>query len=215
MIELEQEPVRSELRRFAALIVIVTATGFALGHALRQPTQMGANDISRWCTVWSLLEKGSYVIDECPWQVNTQDKVYHAPEQIGIGSKPVKHYYSSKPALLPTLIAGILYPARMLTGVPLDRVVLEPRSEHGLKYPTPARLTGSRGYSKHPKIRSDGQSTFFISNRSSYFRTSSLMGCSSSFSAASWTATPPTTGAGCSAWLPRRSAPTCCRSPRP
>ena len=151
MIELEQEPVRSELRRFAALIVIVTATGFALGHALRQPTQMGANDISRWCTVWSLLEKGSYVIDECPWQVNTQDKVYHAPEQIGIGSKPVKHYYSSKPALLPTLIAGILYPARMLTGVPLDRVVLEPRSERWTQIPDPGSPYGVKGVLETPK----------------------------------------------------------------
>ena len=52
----------------------------ALGHALRQPTQMGANDISRWCTVWSLLERGSYVIDECPWQIDTQDKVFRAPK---------------------------------------------------------------------------------------------------------------------------------------
>ena len=41
--------------------------------------------------------------------------------------EPVKHYYSSKPALLPTLIAGILYPARIITGVPLDHVVLQER----------------------------------------------------------------------------------------
>ena len=41
---------------------------------------MGANDISRWCTVWSLLERGTYVIDECPWQADTQDKVFRAPK---------------------------------------------------------------------------------------------------------------------------------------
>ena len=40
---------------------------------------MTANDISRWCTVWSLLERGTYAIDECPWQVDTQDKVERAP----------------------------------------------------------------------------------------------------------------------------------------
>ena len=40
------------------------------------PTQMGANDISRWCTVWSLLERGTYAIDDCPWQSQTQDKVF-------------------------------------------------------------------------------------------------------------------------------------------
>ena len=71
---------------------------------MRQPTQMGANDISRWCTVWSLLERGSYVIDECPWQVETQDKVFRAPKSATVspgGDEPVRHYYSSKPALLP------------------------------------------------------------------------------------------------------------------
>ena len=80
MNQFEQTPRRSDARRFAALVIIVAATSIALGHALRQPTQMGANDISRWCTVWSLLERGSYVIDECPWQVETQDKVFRAPK---------------------------------------------------------------------------------------------------------------------------------------
>ena len=42
---------------------------------------MTANDISRWCTVWSLLERGTYVIDECPWQVDTQDKIQLAAEE--------------------------------------------------------------------------------------------------------------------------------------
>ena len=69
-------PRRSEPRRFVALIVIVSTVALALGVLLRQPSMMGANDISRWCTVWSLLERGTYIIDECPWQVDTQDKVY-------------------------------------------------------------------------------------------------------------------------------------------
>ena len=77
MNELELRLNRPDPRRFAALIVIVAATGIALGHTLRQPTQMGANDISRWCTVWSLLERGTYAIDDCPWQIETQDKVLH------------------------------------------------------------------------------------------------------------------------------------------
>src|SRR5271167_3926317 len=125
MNDFEPNPCPPETRRFTALIVIVAATALALGHALRQPTQMGANDISRWCTVWSLLERGSYAIDECPWQIDTQDKVFRARRATFGSSKegePVKHYYSSKPALLPTLIAGILYPARKAAGVPLDHV---------------------------------------------------------------------------------------------
>ena len=113
-------PRRPEPRRFVALIVIVSTVSLALGVLLRQPTMMGANDISRWCTVWSLLERGTYVIDECPWQLDTQDKVFRAPRLRTAGSEPVKHFYSSKPALLSTLIAGMLYPARWLIGVPLD-----------------------------------------------------------------------------------------------
>ena len=108
----ELEPLRPEARRFVALLVITAAVALALGMLLRQPSMMGANDISRWCTVWSLLERGSFVIDECPWLVDTQDKVYRVSKWENPGSQPVKHYYSSKPALLSTLIAGLLYPAR-------------------------------------------------------------------------------------------------------
>ncbi len=132
MQEHKPAPDRPEARRFVALIVITTSTAIALGVALRQPTFMGANDISRWCTVWSLLERGTYAIDECPWQIDTQDKVFRARRST-LGptaeGEPVKHYYSSKPALLPTLIAGLLYPARKASGVPLHHVVFQERAE--------------------------------------------------------------------------------------
>ncbi|HEV3164930.1 MAG TPA: hypothetical protein VGZ22_12950 [Isosphaeraceae bacterium] len=113
---------RSQARQFFALIIIGSATAQALGMALKLPTQLVANDISRWCTVWSLLERGTYAIDDCPWQSQTQDKVLKpAPFQtVPPGGKPVEHYYSSKPPLLPTMIAGLLYPIRKVTGVSLD-----------------------------------------------------------------------------------------------
>jgi hypothetical protein len=144
---------RPEARRFVALIVITAATSIALGVALRQPTFMGANDISRWCTVWSLLERGTYAIDECPWQVETQDKVFRAPRQppaTSMESEPVRHYYSSKPALLPTLIAGILYPARMATGVPLDHVVYQERAERWTQQPDPGSPYKVKGVLEKP-----------------------------------------------------------------
>ena len=78
MDDFKQTQARSEPRRLTAQLVIIAATSLAPGHCLRQPSQMGANDISRWCTVWSLLERGTYVIDECPWQIETQDKVLRA-----------------------------------------------------------------------------------------------------------------------------------------
>jgi hypothetical protein len=145
---------RSEPVQFAATLIIIAATALSLGHALRQPTQMGANDISRWCTVWSLLERGSYVIDECPWQSDTQDKVFRAP--LGAptpapGQEPVRHYYSSKPALLPTLIAGILYPARVATGVPLDRVVLQQRAPRWTQKSDPNAAYGVKAVLETPK----------------------------------------------------------------
>ncbi len=133
-----------------ALIVIVAATGIALGHTLRQPSKMSANDISRWCTVWSLLERGTYVIDDCPWQIETQDKVLREPKTGG--ALPTgKHFYSSKPALLPTLIAGILYPARIATGVPLDRVVPQDRSERWTQKFDPDSPNKVKGVLETPK----------------------------------------------------------------
>jgi hypothetical protein len=137
MDERESTPGRSQARQFVALIVIVAATAQALGLALKLPSQFGANDISRWCTVWSLLERGTYAIDDCPWQAKTQDKVLRdAPSQVVTkGKEPVQHYYSSKPPLLPTLIAGVLYPFRVATGVPLDRVAKQERLPRWVQKP--------------------------------------------------------------------------------
>ncbi len=138
---------RSQARQFIALIIIGAATAQTLGTTLKMPSQLGANDISRWATIWSLLEKGTYAIDDCPWQDKTQDKVKKPnkltppkPEdgplqkfEYAIGPKAwkegevVEHFYSSKPPLLPTMIAGILYPFRAATGVPLDQFVPQER----------------------------------------------------------------------------------------
>ncbi len=117
------QPERPPGRQLAAMLIIGVATAQVLGLVLKTPTLLGGNDTSRWCTVWALLERGTYAIDDCPWRDRTVDKVYRvAPFQTALeGSEPVKRFYSSKPTLLPTLIAGLLYPARAATGVPLDR----------------------------------------------------------------------------------------------
>ena len=150
MNDFKQTQARSEPRRLTAQLVLITATALALGHCLRQPTHMGANDNSRWCTVWRLLERGTYIIDDCPWQIETQDKVFREPKQT-VGSAPGKHFYSSKPALLPTLIAGILYPARLATGVPLDRVVLQERQERWTQKPDSSAPGNVKGVLETPK----------------------------------------------------------------
>ncbi|HEX8200090.1 MAG TPA: hypothetical protein VF590_06355 [Isosphaeraceae bacterium] len=131
MDDLPPSKVRPLARHSAGQIVIVSATMLALGVTLRASSQFGANDISRWCTVWSLLERGTYAIDDCPWQKQTQDKVRRAaPFRLVVaGQPPLEHFYSSKPPLLPTLIAGLLYPARALSGVPLEYSEDQPRVE--------------------------------------------------------------------------------------
>jgi len=141
--DLREGAQRPQCRQFAGTLIITTAVALALGVVLRQPSLMAANDISRWCTVWSLLERGTYIIDECPWQAETQDKVLiatlgNAVSTAENGASPVRHYYSSKPAFLSTLIAGVLYPVRLLSGIPLDRAILIPKSERYVAKPDPA-----------------------------------------------------------------------------
>ncbi len=81
-----------------------------------------ANDRSRWCTVASLVELGTYEIDA--WQAirdpktgrntwNSIDKVRHR------GWDGKQHYYSSKPPLLSTIYAGVYSVVRKLTGTNL------------------------------------------------------------------------------------------------
>lgn len=138
---------RLEHRRVVGAVIITAAVGLALGALLRQPAMMGANDISRWCTVWSLLERGTYVIDDCPWHSQTQDKIQKPadPPELGPDGEPVKHYYSSKPALLSTIIAGMLYPARVISGVPLDREFLQQREPRWKQEPDPDHPGKVRG----------------------------------------------------------------------
>jgi len=138
---------RPEHRRTLAAVLITAATALSLGGTLKMPSQLEANDLSRWCTVWSLVERGTYAIDDCPWQSHTQDKVRKpdklvrptpgagplrrfeysiAPRAWKVG-EPAERFYSSKPPLLPTLVAGLIYPVRRLTGVPIERVVDQAR----------------------------------------------------------------------------------------
>jgi hypothetical protein len=104
------------LRRFVYLLVIAVAAGSGLANILtadvvyspgkwpkRRPPytpMFSANDRSRWCTVWSLVERGTYQIDEIikkpGW--NTIDK-----------GRFEDHFYSSKPPFLSTIVAGIYW----------------------------------------------------------------------------------------------------------
>lgn len=109
-------------RSIVGQAVAWAASALVLGLVLGLPARRGVNDVSRWCTVWALLERGTYAIDDCPWVNDTMDKVYRlGPIWDADESGRLKmHYYSSKPTLLPTVIAALLFPLRKLSGVPLD-----------------------------------------------------------------------------------------------
>jgi hypothetical protein len=70
-----------------------------------------ANDRSRWCTVWSLAERGTWQIDEIitrpGW--DTIDKVYVDG-----------HFYSSKPPFVALLVTPLYQLVRRVTGLTLD-----------------------------------------------------------------------------------------------
>ncbi len=87
---------RPQISTLAALTAVTLTAGLVLGLILRGKVFLGANDNSRWDTIWSLTERGSYIIDDAPFL--TIDKV-----------KRDGHFYSSKPALLPTMLAGVAY----------------------------------------------------------------------------------------------------------
>ncbi|MGD9637283.1 MAG: hypothetical protein AB7G28_00295 [Pirellulales bacterium] len=73
---------------------------------------LSANDRSRWLTIRSLVEQGTYEIDslvgEPTW--DTIDMVQHR------GADGQLHLYSSKPPLLTTLLAGEYWLVHRLTG---------------------------------------------------------------------------------------------------
>jgi hypothetical protein len=108
----------------AILSISLVAGRIAVFHNATEDTAFGsANDRSRWCTVAALVEDGTYAIDKQiaiegtnpknrrPW--DTIDKVRH------IGRDGKQHYYSSKPPLFATLVAGVYAVVRFVTGLNL------------------------------------------------------------------------------------------------
>lgn len=113
-------------RRWLYVLVIVVAAAQGLAAILtasvtyspsRWPKKrpvyspmFSANDRSRWTTVWSLAERGTYQIDEIIMRPgwDTIDKVRFQ-----------EHFYSSKPPLLSTLVAGLYWVLKRTVGLDL------------------------------------------------------------------------------------------------
>ncbi|HWL08301.1 MAG TPA: hypothetical protein VNQ76_07850 [Planctomicrobium sp.] len=96
---------------WASLLMILASMTIVTARLWDAPTLRSANDRSRWCTVWSLVERNTYQIDEIRQRPgwDTIDIVRHED-----------HFYSSKPPLLPRLVAELYRGVKALTGWSLD-----------------------------------------------------------------------------------------------
>eukprot|EP00913_Durusdinium_trenchii_P008895 g8361.t1 len=96
--EYDRDNERRRLRWLVYWLLIAIAGGWGAASILQVDTLLSANDRSRWCTVRALGDDGTYQIDKIILDPNwdTIDKVRHED-----------HFYSSKPALLPKLVAGV------------------------------------------------------------------------------------------------------------
>jgi hypothetical protein len=79
--------------RFLALLLALAAAALAFGVVMRLQPVTGSNDGSRWNTAWALAHGRGYIIDDAP---------YYSIDKV----RRDGHYYSSKPPLMPTLLAA-------------------------------------------------------------------------------------------------------------
>ena len=84
---------------------------------------LSANDRSRWSTIRALVDHGTFAIDQVVLAPDTRrrDPSWYTIDMVRHrGHDAKEHYYSSKPPLLPTLIAGMYWIVKQLTGAGLE-----------------------------------------------------------------------------------------------
>lgn len=101
--------------RWAGWFIILLGMSLATSRLLSTSPLGSANDRSRWCTVWSLAERGTYQIDEARQKSgwDTIDLVKHND-----------HFYSTKPPLLPWFVTQLYKGLKLATGWTLDTHLL-------------------------------------------------------------------------------------------
>ncbi len=123
----------ASLRRAVYWLLIVTSAAAMTGRIVSVHSADGktpflsANDRSRWCTIRALVDYRRYSIDEVvvrdPHATDYRRKFDPSWQSIDMvrhkGPDGFEHYYSSKPALLPTLLAGLYWIIKAITGVGL------------------------------------------------------------------------------------------------
>jgi len=95
------------VERWGTKILIFVAIMLHTVALLNSKPLQSANDRSRWCTVWSLVEQRTFQIDEI--------RQYPGWDSIDI-IYDGGHFYSTKPPLLTVIVAGVTWTVQKLTG---------------------------------------------------------------------------------------------------
>ena len=118
----------SPVLRMAAYLIVALAVVTQLVRIMQVESTTGevpfhsANDRSRWCTIAALAINGSYEIDDIIElrDPKTKRRTWYTIDLVRHrGSDGRQHFYSSKPPLLPTLVAGVYAVVRATTGASL------------------------------------------------------------------------------------------------
>ena len=117
---------RREFRYVVYGLLILTSVGMMIGRVLTVRSSLGktpllsANDRSRWCTIRALVDHGTYAIDDVIFKDRAhkkRDREWYTIDMVRHkGPDGREHYYSSKPPLLPTLLAGEYWLIQRATG---------------------------------------------------------------------------------------------------
>jgi len=123
------EDPRRELRLAVYGLLIVVSVGTMVGRIFTVKSSLGetpllsANDRSRWCTIRALVDHGTYVIDDVIFEDpvrKKRDREWYTIDMVRHkGHDGLEHYYSSKPPLLPTMVAWQYYLIKHTTGATL------------------------------------------------------------------------------------------------
>ena len=102
------------LRRTVYGLLILTSAAAMTGRVWSVKSERGkspllsANDRSRWATIRALVDHGTFALDRVVfgWSGKRNPEWYTIDLVRHRGSDGRQHYYSSKPPLLPTLLAA-------------------------------------------------------------------------------------------------------------
>lgn len=125
--ELSSHDSTRSLRYTVYLLLVIISVGCMVGRVWTVRSDRGrtpflsANDRSRWATIRALVEYGTYSIDRVSFgRAGQRHPDWYTIDLVRHRARDGReHFYSSKPPLLPTLLAGKYWLVRRFTGATL------------------------------------------------------------------------------------------------